>query len=993
MFEFIKKKLLSIFGTEEKCEVPNLTAGVNKDKNIPVKYNSHVSSVKRIWNKGYMPLRKIVIWGYDDSNQPSLAILYGRQNFNNDKVLEGEVKYTSYAVFKGKAGHMPTFQVVQIINDSENNAKDISNKMYYKKGIRYSWGYYADKEYLVKEFQNLDAEHQITLPYFTSLSHEQYVQRIKNQNINFIGFTPVNNPVEILGLNGQYMEFKDSIISIMSNPNIYIRKKLLCELLKKNPSKEVLNILLEKGSTELVSGLFMELSRTANPILKDEAQTILGSLPEWGKEGYIKGVLRCARLYLNTLEPKFKDDRIKWVRKNLNHMDLHLISINGRDIPEDKILNGSSYRDYAASGLLMDQYERYDYEKRKYVKSEPPKRYNKGPFTDGVKIKLIDFKNVIQEAEIYGLSDVIGKIAYFLDAPRLTYYLKGSRRQKALKYFQRYIRRAIDSYARNDQDKFIEAMKHMLTSYTEHDYTCKFSGNFQFNLLLKYYLYNDFKEKAPTGWRNWGKRYDWNSNNQLLKIKGRHEFMKEIWDNRLDAAAEIAVRAQINQVRKACYYILKDSPKSKEFTDNMEYKQLISLCLVPYEPLSKMFMGILSDKINAASVFDPDLMLALIDCPDKNMHKLAMDFFRKTNGLFSPESTANMLLMDNLDQWLELFQQNLISLEGENFVQFIKHIICKENKFYGLKSELPEGVKDALLLAAGKIQNLTDTQKQITVAVLVDVLINEPQIPEWMGEFVESILFSLQYEDLESLLPKTLTEHAKTLTNQRSRRIFYVLESIINKKLPSDSQIIELLERGTSKVIKTLFEIINRSTSELCSRFSTLLIMFESEVTVLNKKAEEVFESLSLNEQKKLHSIIIDSPVQKAYSFGLHKLDTIYGEVIPEEFIIQMLEHDSAVIKAYISDKVEKILKDFKYENKNLFMYYMKTLLLLPNKISKSKDDIYKVIPKFVNLHKDTREEIENILLDIGGSNIIIDSERALVALAGIRRDGVGIEC
>ncbi|HEX9062276.1 MAG TPA: hypothetical protein VF941_19065, partial [Clostridia bacterium] len=133
--------------------------------------------------------------------------------------------------------------------------------------------------------------------------------------------------------------------------------------------------------------------------------------------------------------------------------------------------------------------------------------------------------------------------------------------------------------------------------------------------------------------------------------------------------------------------------------------------------------------------------------------------------------------------------------------------------------------------------------------------------------------------------------------------------------------------------------------------------------------------------------------MQKAYSFGLHKLDTIYGEVIPEEFIIQMLEHDSAVIKAYISDKVEKILKDFKYENKNLFMYYMKTLLLLPNKISKSKDDIYKVIPKFVNLHKDAREEIENILLDIGGSNIIVDSERALVALAGIRREGVGIEC
>lgn len=73
-------------------------------------------------------------------------------------------------------------------------------------------------------------------------------------------------------------------------------------------------------------------------------------------------------------------------------------------------------------------------------------------------------------------------------------------------------------------------------------------------------------------------------------------------------------------------------------------------------------------------------------------------------------------------------------------------------------------------------------------------------------------------------------------------------------------------------------------------------------------------------------------------------------------------------------------------------MYYLKTLLLLPNKISKSKDRVYEVIPQFALTYRDKLDEIESILLDIGGSNIIVDSERALVALAKIRQEVITVE-
>ena len=105
-----------------------------------------------------------------------------------------------------------------------------------------------------------------------------------------------------------------------------------------------------------------------------------------------------------------------------------------------------------------------------------------------------------------------------------------------------------------------------------------------------------------------------------------------------------------------------------------------------------------------------------------------------------------------------------------------------------------------------------------------------------------------------------------------------------------------------------------------------------------------------------------------------------------------MLEHTSVDVKAYISNKTNEILDNLGNGDEELFMYYTKTLLFLPNKVSKSKDNIYEAIPKFVLKYKDKLDEFENILMDIGGSNIIADSERALTTLAKIKKEVVLVE-
>ena len=149
------------------------------------------------------------------------------------------------------------------------------------------------------------------------------------------------------------------------------------------------------------------------------------------------------------------------------------------------------------------------------------------------------------------MADVIGKIAYYIDAPRLHYYFKGNELSRELRYFKKYIHRIIKFYAQNDKEKFIEVMKTLFTSYTEDDFLCKFKGNFQFNYFIKNILYANFKEKPPKGdWYNWQKRFNWMSNDQLLKLEGRYECNKEIWDDHLEDVLYIALNAKISNVYK-----------------------------------------------------------------------------------------------------------------------------------------------------------------------------------------------------------------------------------------------------------------------------------------------------------------------------------------------------------------------------------------------------------------------------------------------------------
>ncbi|MFX1237537.1 MAG: hypothetical protein ACFE8P_07435, partial [Promethearchaeota archaeon] len=774
------------------------------------------------WGKEHKPWRRMVFWGWDDNNNPSFVIIYGKHeymgleisisrqdieryaekskasglgNYNPDfkegiyKVLQDDVIYTCYALFRGKKGHFPSYQAVKIIEQSHYDYKTRTYsyddpEMYYKKGIEYHWSWDLRNAEKFDEFYLLKDAEMLSLPYFTSQSYEERLKKIKEQGFEVKGFRFANSLGEILQIPETHAEYANIIIDMMSQPNIYMRKKFLAEFLAKNPPESVLNALLTMVSSEVVSGLFLELAKTANPIILEQARKLIESDITWVASNYARGIKRCAKLYINSLDPDVKSSRTEWIRDTLSNMDLHLIKFRGEIIPLDKIIVGSTYRKYAMWGYLRDSYRYYNYEKHERIKES--NRYEVGAYTDGMQFNLIEFKNTIQESEIYGLADVIGKIAYYIDAPRLAYYLKGNRSTKALKYFQGYLRRIINSYAIKNEEKFIEAMKTMLTSYKPEDCLSKYGNDYEYNVFIKYYLYKDYSEVEPDrNTTNWEERSEFYSTPKFMRLQGRREYKKEIWDRHLDAAAEIALNSQVMPIVKACYFILKDSPELQKFIENMKYELLIQLSLTSYEPLSELFSNVLNEKMEKSDTFDPELMLALIGCNSERMHEYGWNYFKRTNGSFSPQVVADFLLLQNLDQWTGLFQQSIAALRGDSYGSFLKHLINKSKELQKKEVLISETIRDILSNSTGEMQYLSSANKAELFNIVLEMIFKESAILDWIMTFFEEVIFSLSQEDLDNLLKDVNLEASEKIISTKRRMILAILQSIKQKTLPN----------------------------------------------------------------------------------------------------------------------------------------------------------------------------------------------------------------
>ena len=924
-----------------------------------MKKNLTAEEQQRLWKPDELPVRKILLWGFDHQKNPCLLILYGkheaereikpnpRSYYREAYVLKPTVVYTKYAVFHGINGHLPSIPHTYYC---EANNQLCSPKGY--KTANREWEYHnqtgwqqridINPKYIIKEFYK--AKQRIAFDYYEKKNYTDYAAYLKENRVQFEDFELVEHPNDLFGFdaNSPYMEI---LVNMFSGERLHTRRKYLSQFMKMQPSVEDYERILKIASVELACGIFQELTIQKNPILLETAKQIDKSDILWADEAYHNGLKRCINQYISLFDEKLLWKQKEFIYRTLPEMDFHIkrLELNGRT------LKGKELEEY------LDKPNAYF--NILYVFGDQ-KLYEKSTYTDGINVNNIAFKNTIQTAKAYGMADAIGKIAYYLDAPRTTFYFKGSGRTSAYNYYLRYLRRTLDEYQATDEVKFIAAAREMLTSYMDHDnldiYYDDISANFFFNRYFNAVIVNDDAAE------------------------------RSIWHKYLADVIFIAKNAKASLVHEFCYAILKRADAQHKF-ESYELKELIALAGIPYEKTAQLFERILLPKLDALQNFDADVMISLMNTPSEKLWNVAKKYFRRTNGKFQPEHIAEFLFLDTIETWYSVLEDNINQFTIGEYTVFLKSIAEKRELFLEQQIELSEQITDLLLKSVDKLDTATIEEQQELLRYFTPLLLSLKKIPYFLFDIAENVIFFMPYHVLKDTLRDIDLQHSRI--SEREYNTISLLKSCKEDTLPKDSLILSILETGSKRLVKTLTEIIDRQQAALAERTSTLLLLFECNVYHLNKTAQSVFENLDIEKREKMHIILLDSPIEVAYRYALKKLDDWYGNKIPTQFIARMMEHPCVEVKAYLSQKMKYTFSDLKETNPDLYIYYTKTLLYLSNKVSKSKEHVYHTIPLFLKYYPEKRQEIEHILLDIGSSNSKIDSERALVTFAQIQKE------
>lgn len=990
---------------------------------------------KRVWKKEYMPVRQITLWGYDKMKNPGFLILYGIHEEdttipnNTDKIyLREQVIYESYFILTGKNGHLPSLPEEKVRETdsrisfpvsitsatiSGSNLRMLLNSEWKRNR---SWYYDDDEttaaELAEKELIAMEIEKRPVLSYYEEISYEECVNLILKYKNEFDGFQIVKNPEEILQFGETYAPYFQSICELFSYPNRYIRKKRLKELIQLSLPLDFYKHLIQIGSTELLSGLFLEFAKQKNPLLLEETEQLLQNI-DFDNPGYIAGLKRCISIYKISMNEKEKAKQERIIRENLPNMDLHLLHIEEKECPADTIIEGAVYRKYASQGLLKPykydyeyNYERHDW---KRTKTKYPIHYKKSIYSDGYYLNILEVKHTIQQAEIYDLPDVIGTIAYYMDAPRLTYYFRGNEKTKIYHYFKRCLRRIIDNYAKKDADKFMLIMKVLFSQYKKEDYICKFKENFQFNEFLRYYLYYEYKEEfnyynfnyieysnlrgeqQQQYWNEWMEqdriRRERIKSDELLSLQGRYEFHKEIWDTHRTETAEILLNTEIEVIQKACYFILNDATL-EQLKEQLSSDIIVRLSMCSYTPVKQLFKTVLEEKLKDSSNIDASLLLAMIKSEDYILCKLAREYIEERTISLKADFYVELLLSDSAKDWISAWEEQLNQSSLNYYFDFVMALINKKEEI--VSRVLPDFIKDELHRSTNWFASKNYEEKEQYWNLLLELLFYHSSYPEVIAEFLEELLFSFSNENF-LVLPLQLEED-KWIQTERNNRIYSMLQFIKKQQIPNDYHIVGILEKGSQKMLQSFFQLVSSHKERLLQHKSALLLFAESNVTRLNELVKEILESLPAEQAGEYYSILLDSPIERAYQMGLYYLKTVYQSQIPAQWLLPLMEHTAKEVKEFITTYLYNFITQIGNGNTTLFIYYSKTILYLPNKLAKAKWQLYQVLPVFIQKYPECWKEIESILLDIGGSNVKTDSEKALITIAKIRNEVLSIE-
>lgn len=555
-----------------------------------------------------------------------------------------------------------------------------------------------------------------------------------------------------------------------------------------------------------------------------------------------------------------------------------------------------------------------------------------------VSCSVLDIKHQVLKMEAFGEAELLGKLAFLLDRDIIRF--SGA---KTALYLHRKIRRIADGYAKEDGEKYIAFLLSMISCYSEE----REAGSFEVPVYIKKYLYTDFFEGRIDSASDWYKAKTFAEAKDLLAGEQRMEAEKALWEEHIPKLLPLLSSCGEELILHFAGKLLRQSAAGAKALRNLSFEALLPLSELSYAPLAELFSQELQRR-----PFHPGIFLYRL--------------------LESGEEGKKVRLPEMAEEEQLAF---LESLYKNAFEALSPKRVCSEE------------LKETFSAIAGRVRSFSEEGKRRISEILCRAALQEGfigNLSPFMAEFTERLVCSLDIMEIGKVLEAGL--YPKT------HRLPLLIEDILRGRLPEDERTALTLEEGAPETILRMQELLESRKEELGKRPSTLLLLMESSVPGLAALAQSVLRASEGGERRESLQYLLDSPDGKTSDFAWNLLQEDYGEAVPPEWVLRMMEHSRPEIRAYAAAKIEESLSaadgggSIEAEKGEVVLYYIHSLLLLPNRMAPAKKRIYESLPSFVRRYPQARERVEALLLDLGGSHTKTDAEKALVALARIRK-------
>ncbi len=908
-----------------------------------------------------LPNKKhVIIWGWTKKD-PSFLMLVGGENWTfldeGGVILDHHYRDPEYQLWQGLGYHLPSFK---------------------RMGLKKQRYYYR------RDSEAASPVLHITHPDSRNIKYEEIVRIIK-QSRSVGGFEPVEDRNEILKLDGPLMGYFDLVVKAMSHPYIYVRKSSLEALIRQKPPKALYQRMLSIGSPEFVCGVLLALAKHADPVIKDEATDYLLEEINWGTPEQASGIRRCARIYLNAIDPEKRAKQVASIRDTVGRLAFWPTVEEYNAIP-------NKYKDPVENAKPGDPLDRnlvpliFDYGDEDGSQI----RMIAGPVNSANgRLKPVEVKHLLQQAEVFDLPDVVAAVAHFLDTPIASLVTNDKVEYKrTLRYLQRCAVRLLNTYSRTDEARFFTAIKDFLIQFTPEEYVCKkYRQEFAENAILCYYLYNSDRKLnilktvqrvASAGWRYLSEDEDIGSWRRL-------EYMPAIWDKHIDMVAEIAEKSKIKPIWRFAYLILRDSPAAAAFFRDGAPTYLVKLTGSPFLPLADIAKQACINRVKGSTVFDPAFLVALIDAPDPTIQALAPEYMERHSGMMSPELVGRLVLSPSITTWRGMVEKAVARFSPQQLDQLLRVILQQLPTIVSGSAKVPSWFASVMRALVDVLPVFLPPERKELCLLAMDVLGREAGLPEWLAHLMQDIMFSLPKDELFSCqIPQATTSNYPA--------ILYLVNVLRDGGMPLDSYITSIVRDGSPVMVEAFARAIDvvvlNDPASLLKRKQTLLLMLESPAKQLFDIAVKVFNSIQPGDawlKEALLGMFMDSPVEQAYQFGLDTIEAIHGSKIPKAVIARLMEHGSPAVKAFVAGHCERAIGELDEADIDLLLYYARTLLLLPSKCSAAKTKVYGKLKQYAVDHPAVSRGVEQLLADIGTTSVKTEAERALVTLAQIR--------